>query len=80
VIKRTVQKVSKEFAIVLSRTVSASCFKSVAKALLIIATLGSGTANAGFYDGNDVTFQYYAYGGTNGSPVTFVVPGSTTFF
>jgi hypothetical protein len=37
---------------------------------------------ASVYDGNLVTFQYYAYGGVydgNGSPTTFVAPDSATF-
>lgn len=51
-------------------------------ALPILAAIGCESALADGYDGRDVTFQYYAYGGIYdgyGSPATFVAPGSATF-
>ena len=52
-------------------------------AVVAAATVFAGAASAAsVYDGNSVTFQYYAYGGTYdgaGSPATFTAPGSTTF-
>ncbi len=58
---------------------------------LAVASLSAGLVTAipaavdaaTVYDGNSVTFQYYAYGGVyggGGSPATFTAPGSTPFF